>query len=85
MLQHQKAILRAQIEVLEHVFGCMQSSNSYNPNSNEARLMRRQIQIKKNELAELRCDIANLKQSLKEYVTLKDKQYDKYRKQAENN
>lgn len=85
MLQSQKHEVRAQIQILEHVFGCMKASKNYNPDSNEARLMRRQIQIKKNELAELRCDIENLKSSLKEYIALKDKQYDKYRKQAENN
>ena len=79
MLQHNKHTVRAQIEVLEHTFGCMKASNSYNPKSNEVRLMRRQIQIKKNELAELRCDIENLKLSLKEYTTLKDKHYEKYR------
>lgn len=86
MLQHHKNnVIKPQIEVLEHLYGCMKSSKSYNAKSNETRLIRRQLQMKKNELANLRCDIENIKQTLKEYISLKDKQYAKYNKQAENN
>jgi hypothetical protein len=41
MLQSQKHEVRAQIQILEHGFGCMKASKNYNPDSNEARLRRR--------------------------------------------
>ena len=84
-MQHQKLIVSNQLKCLRHVYGCIKSSSKHQPKSIESRLIRNQIRVKENELAEINSDIKDVKENLKEYITLKNKQFDRYKALAENN
>lgn len=76
-LQHYKDNnLRPRLSALEHLHNCIkQSKKNYNPKNNETKLLWRQIQIIKEQLAVANNELALLRKNLKEYITNKDKFY----------
>lgn len=72
------------LKALKHLQDNMKTSKQYNPKSYEARMLRRQVCIKENELTAIRKEINRSQQFLTNYIEEKDKLYTKLR-QAKNN
>ena len=76
--------LKPAIKVLQHLQDNMKTSKKYNPESYEASMLRRQLAIKKNELAAIKAEIKTLTSFIGGYIAEKDKLYNKLR-QGKNN
>lgn len=80
-LQHIKNNeLRPKLEVLQHLESVYTVSPHCDNESYELIILRRQIRFVLRELATAQNEIAMVKQNLKEYIDLKDKLYQKIRK-----
>lgn len=62
-------------KALQHLQTNIKTSKYYNPKAYEARMLRRQVCIKQNELAAVKQEIATLEQFLNDYIEAKDKLY----------
>lgn len=72
------------IKALRHVYSNMKTSKHFNLHSYEARMIRRQIRIKENDLIIVKQEINSRKQFITDYIQQKDKLHDKLRKVKKN-
>lgn len=61
------------VKTLTHLQTNMKTSKFYNPKSYEARMLRRQLKIKENELIAIKEEIINLQTFINNYIAEKDK------------
>lgn len=71
--------LRPQLKSLYQLYYSINRSKNYNKKSYEAKMLYRQIRFLKEDIAVVSEEIDNLKQSLKEYITLKEKDHQQIR------
>ena len=71
-------------KALKHLQDNMKTSTYYNPKSYEARMLRRQVCIKENELIAIKQEIDSRKQFISDYIQQKDELHDKLRKVKKN-
>ena len=76
--------LKPALKVLKHLYDNMTTSNYFNQHSYEARMLRRQIRIKENELIAIKQEIDGRKQFISDYIQQKDELHDKLRKVKKN-
>ena len=74
-----KRDLKIGLAALEQLYYSMNRSKYFNPKSYENKMLYSQIQIYKNDLAEINKFIAEKEQDLKAYITEKDKFYKQVR------
>lgn len=67
-----------QIEVLKHLVANMETSKHYNPKSYEARMIRRQLKIKEQDLKSVKDMLARLHDTISEYIKLTEKALEKF-------
>ena len=72
------------IKALRHVYGNMKTSKYFNLHSYEARMIRRQIRIKENDLIVIKQEINNRKQFVINYIKQKDELHERLRKAKKN-
>jgi hypothetical protein len=72
------------IKALRHVYGNMKTSKYFNLHSYEARMIRRQIRIKENDLIVVKQEINSRKQFITDYIKQKDELHDRLRKAKKN-
>lgn len=65
---------------LQHLQTNMTTSKHYNPKSYEARMLRRQVNIKQNEIKAVQQEIKVIEEFLENYITSKNKLYNKDKK-----
>ena len=71
--------IKTQLKILEHLHSNMKTSKFYNPNSYEAKMLRKQIGVIKKELATVNNTIVDTKKFLKDYIDGKEKLYQRLR------
>lgn len=71
--------LQPQLKALKQLYYSMNYSKYFNPKSYEAKMLYRQINILKEDLTNIKIEIANIKTSLKEYIERKEKDHQKIR------
>lgn len=83
--------LRPQLKSLKQLYYSMKHSKHYNKKSYEAKMLYRQIRFLEEDIDVVNIELDNLKQSLKEYIVLKEKDhqqirafYEKRKQLAEN-
>lgn len=74
--------IKPALKILYHLYSNMRTSQYYNPKSYEAKMIRNQIKALEKELAEIKADIAAERASLNDYLTQKEKLYQKLRIRA---
>lgn len=72
------------LKALKHLQDNMKTSKNYNPKSYEAKMLRRQVCIKENELAAIKQEIIKRKAFLIDYIQQKDELHQKLRKVKDN-
>jgi hypothetical protein len=72
------------IKALRHVYGNMKTSKHFNLHSYEARMIRKQIRIKENDLIVIKQEINSRKQFVINYIKQKDELHDRLRKAKKN-
>jgi hypothetical protein len=71
--------IKTQLKILEHLHSNMKTSKFYNPNSYEAKMLRKQISVIKKELTVVNNTIVDTKKFLKDYIDGKEKLYQRLR------
>ena len=74
--QYRDNVLIPGLAALKQLYYSINHSKQYNKKSYEARMLYRQIQMKENDLKEIRAYIKELKEGLRSYIRLKDKGYE---------
>ena len=74
-----KRDLKIGLAALEQLYYSMNRSKHFNPKSYENKMLYSQVQVYKNDLAEINKFIAEKEQDLKEYIAEKDKFYKQIR------
>jgi len=80
--------LRPQLKSLYQLYYSMNHSKYFDPKSYEAKMLYKQINILKEDLANTKIEINNIRKSLREYINQKEKDHKKireYKQLAENN
>lgn len=80
--------LRPQLKSLLQFYYSINHSKYFDPKSYEAKMLYRQINILKEDITNIKIEIANVKRALKEYIEQKEKDHKKireYKQLAENN
>ena len=72
------------LKALRHLYYTMNQSSQFNPKGYEARMLYRQIRIKKEELEDLQALIKDTKDSLKNFIDKKDAFYKNIRQIRKN-
>lgn len=79
-LKHRKNNeIKPQLDIINHLFNNIRSSSKYDSKSYEFKMIKRQKFILENELKTINNDIKEEEKSLKEYISLKEKLYTKFR------
>ena len=76
--------IKPQLKILKHFNANIRNSKNYNPTSYEAKMLYSQIKAIQRELDEIKKEISEDKQFLKEYINGKDKVYKKLRQARSN-
>ena len=76
--------LKPALKALKHLYDNMTTSKHFNQHSYEARMLRRQIRIKENELIAIKQEINSRKQFISDYIQQKDELHEKLRKAKKN-
>ena len=71
--------LRPQLKSLYQLYHSMNHSKYFDPKSYEAKMLYRQISMLKEDLTNVKIEIANIKRSLREYINQKEKDHQKIR------
>ena len=71
--------LRPSLKALKHVYSTMCHSKYFNPNSYEAKRLRKEIKNIEQEINKISCSIENIKIKNKEYIDNKEKMAHFYR------
>lgn len=71
--------LKPKIAAITHLLNTMERSTKYNENSYESKMIRRQLHTLKKQLTTINNDIAEEEKYLNEYITQKEKLYQKLR------
>ena len=80
MLQHIKNNeIKPALKTLYHLYNCIIQSSHCNPKSHELRLLKRQIKKLEADLAEIKLAIKEQKQFLNDYISQKDRIYQRIR------
>ena len=79
-LQNKNATrLKPALTALQHLYATMDHSKQFNPNSYEAKRIRKEIKNLEKEINQVNCSIALIHKQLKEYINDKDKMAKWYR------
>ena len=85
-LRHLKNhVLKPELAALEHFYYTINKSKHYNKKSYEAKMLWRQMKIKKGEIAETQNAIIEIKKNLKQFIDDKDNFYKSVKKNREAN
>lgn len=76
-----KSILEPQLKALKQLFYSINKSKKFNKESYEARAIWRQIRLKEAEIADIKAEIIDEKQYLKEYIEKKEELHQRLRAQ----
>lgn len=71
--------LRPQLKSLYQLYYSMNHSKHYNKKSYEAKMLYRQIRFLEEDIAEIEIELNSVKQSLKEYIEIKEKDHQQIR------
>lgn len=71
--------LRPQLKSLYQLYYSMNHSKYFDPKSYEAKMLYRQISMLKEDLTNIKIEIANIRRSLREYINQKEKDHQKIR------
>ena len=80
VLKYDKFCLTQELKGLKSLYYSIKHSKKYNPKSYEAIMLRHQINIRENDIAQLKVDIKTTQQYIKNYINQKDKAYKIWRK-----
>lgn len=83
LLLSDKKALQQKYQILNDFYHTINQSKKFNEKSYENKMLQRQLRITKDQLAAVNADIANEKQSLKNFIDKKDKFYKKLREQRQ--
>jgi hypothetical protein len=79
-LQHLKNNeLKPKLDALNQLYYSINKSKKHDPNSYEAKMLHRQIELYKADLAEIRTTLARVKEELRFYIKDKEELYTKWR------
>ena len=80
VLKYDKFCLTQELKGLKSLYYSIKHSKKYNPKSYEAIMLRHQINMRENDIAQLKVDIKTTQQYIKNYINQKDKAYKIWRK-----
>ena len=80
ILKYDKFCLTQELKGLKSLYYSIKHSKKYNPKSYEAIMLRHQINMRENDIAQLKVDIKTTQQYIKNYIDQKDKAYKIWRK-----
>ena len=80
VLKYDKFCLTQELKGLKSLYYSIKHSKKYNPKSYEAIMLRHQINMRENDIAQLKVDIKTTQQYIKNYISQKDKAYKIWRK-----
>lgn len=80
VLKYDKFCLTQELKGLKSLYYSIKHSKKYNPKSYEAIMLRHQINMRENDIAQLKVDIKTTQQYIKNYIDQKDKAYKIWRK-----
>ncbi len=80
VLRYEKNRLTNELNGLKSLYYSIKHSKRYNPKSYEAIMLRHQMNMRDNDITQLKIDIKTTKQYLKNYIDQKDKAYKLWRK-----
>ena len=75
--------IKPQLQILKHLYSNIKTSKHYNPKSHESVMIRSQIRSLEKELTAINYDIADERKYLKDYISGKDKLYNKLRAKSQ--
>ena len=75
VLQYEKQRLKTENDGLKSFYYSIKHSKKFNPKSYEAKMLMHQINIREQDIAELKTEIKELKDYIKRYVDKKDEFY----------
>lgn len=79
VMKYEKNKLRIEYNGLKSAYYSMKHSKKFNPKSYEAIMLRRQMNMRENDISQLKVDIKTEKQYIKNYIEEKDAFYKKMR------
>ena len=80
VLKYDKFCLTQELKGLKSLYYSIKHSKKYNPKSYEAIMLRHQMNMRENDIAQLKVDIKTTQQYIKNYISQKDKAYKIWRK-----
>ncbi len=80
VLKYDKFCLTQELKGLKSLYYSIKHSKKYNPKSYEAIMLRHQMNMRENDIAQLKVDIKTTQQYIKNYINQKDKAYKIWRK-----
>lgn len=80
ILKYDKFCLTQELKGLKSLYYSIKHSKKYNPKSYEAIMLRHQMNMRENDIAQLKVDIKTTQQYIKNYIDQKDKAYKIWRK-----
>ena len=80
VLKYDKFCLTQELKGLKSLYYSIKHSKKYNPKSYEAIMLRHQMNMRENDIAQLKVDIKTTQQYIKNYIDQKDKAYKIWRK-----
>ncbi len=80
VLKYDKFCLTQELKGLKSLYYSSKHSKKYNPKSYEAIMLRHQMNMRENDIAQLKVDIKTTQQYIKNYINQKDKAYKIWRK-----
>ena len=75
VLKYDKFCLTQELKGLKSLYYSIKHSKKYNPKSYEAIMLRHQMNMRENDIAQLKVDIKTTQQYIKNYINQKDKAY----------
>lgn len=79
IMRYERECLKLELKGLNSLYYSIKHSQKYNPKSYEAYMLRRQIKMRENDIAQLKEDIKATKQYIDVYIKQKDDFYKKMR------
>lgn len=80
VLKYDKFCLTQELKGLKSLYYSIKHSKKYNPKSYEAIMLRHQMNMRENDIAQLKVNIKTTQQYIKNYINQKDKAYKIWRK-----
>ena len=80
VLRYEKMRLNIELKALKSLYYSINTSKRYNPKSYEATMLKRQMDMRENDIAQLTADIREIQNHITSYINEKDKFYKELRK-----